>query len=233
MLSIIIPTLNEEKYLPSLLESIKRQNFKDLEVIIADADSKDKTVRIAKKYNCKIVRGGLPAKGRNEGAKLSHGDLFLFLDADTVLPEKFFEKVLKELKERNLGIASFFLSPQLKRKSQNLLFNIFYNLPILIFEKILPHASQAILVKREIFERIGGFDEKIKFAEDHNFVRRARKNGKFGIIKSMKIFSSSRRFEKDGWIKTYLKYIFAELYMIFFGGIKKEIFKYKFGDYNK
>ncbi|MBZ9572293.1 glycosyltransferase [Patescibacteria group bacterium] len=231
MLSIIIPTLNEEKFLPLLLESIKDQNFKNLEIIIADAQSKDKTVEIAKAYGCKIIKGGLSAIGRNKGAKIARGDLLLFLDADVVLPKKFIERVLKEFRERNLDIASLCLDSQSKRKTQKFLFNIFYNWPILIFEKNLAHASQAILVKKDVYQKLGGFDEKIKFAEDHNFVRRAKKIGKFGILRSTKIFSSLRRFEEDGWVKTYLKYVLAELYMIIFGDIKKDIFKYEFGHY--
>jgi len=231
MISIIVPTFNEEKYLPFLLDSIKKQEFQDLEIIIADAGSKDKTIEIAKKFDCQIIKGDLPAKGRNEGAKIAKGDLFLFLDGDTILPENFFEKALKEFKKRNLDIASFCLEPQTKSQFKKLLFNLFYNLPILVLEKILAHGAQAILVKKEIFEKIGGFDEKIKFAEDHSFVRKAKKFGKFGILRSIKILSSSRRFKKDGWIKTYLKYLLAEIYMIFFGDIKRDIFKYKFGHF--
>ena len=83
MLSIIIPALNEENYLPLLLESIKKQDFKDYEIIVADAGPKDKTVQIAKNYGCKIAPGGLPAKGRNQGAKIAQGDLLLFITADT------------------------------------------------------------------------------------------------------------------------------------------------------
>ena len=98
-LSIIIPTLNEEDYLPLLLESIKKQNFAEGEVIVADARSQDKTVEIAKSYGCKVVPGGLPPKARNEGAKKARGELFLFLDADVVLPENSLEKFLKEFKK--------------------------------------------------------------------------------------------------------------------------------------
>lgn len=232
MISIIIPTLNEEKFLPLLLESIKKQNFDgEYEIIIADANSEDKTIEIAKKFGSKIVKGGLPAEGRNEGAKVAIGDLFLFLDADVVLPEKFFEKTLKEFKKRNLDVATCCLEPWAKRKTKKFLFDIFYNWPILVFEKILSHASQAILIKKALHEKLGGFDEEIKFAEDHSFVRKAKKIGNFGILRSVKVLSSLRRFEKDGWILTYLKYILAEIYMIFFGDIKKDIFKYKFGHY--
>ena len=94
MLSIIIPTKNEEYYLPKLLESIKRQDYKNYEIIVADAGSKDKTRDVARKSGCKVVKGGLPSIGRNNGAKYAKGELLLFLDADTVLPENF----LKDLK---------------------------------------------------------------------------------------------------------------------------------------
>ena len=111
-LSIIIPTLEEEKYLPLLLDSIKKQNLKrDYEIIISDAGSKDRTIEIAESQGCKIVKGGLPAKGRNEGAKIAQGELFLFLDADTMLPENSLEKFIFEFKKRNLDIAGFLLQP--------------------------------------------------------------------------------------------------------------------------
>jgi glycosyltransferase involved in cell wall biosynthesis len=232
MISIIIPTLNEENFLPRLLKSIKGQDFKGYEIVIADAGSKDKTVAIAENSKVTVVKGGLPAKGRNEGAKITKGEMFLFLDADVVLPNCFLSKVLKEFKERNLDVASFCLDSQSKKNSEKFLYNFFYNWPIIIFEKILSHGSQAILVKKEIFEKVKGFDESIKFAEDHNFVRKARKIGKFGVIRSAKILSSPRRFEKDGWLLTYFRYIIAEIYMIFVGDIKKDIFKYDFGQHS-
>ncbi|MBZ9569828.1 glycosyltransferase [Patescibacteria group bacterium] len=234
MLSIIIPTLNEEKYLPLLLDSIKKQDFDgEYEIIIADAKSKDKTIEIAKSSGCKVVKGGLPAIGRNEGAKAAVGDLLLFLDADVTLPKGFIEKALKEFKERNLDVATFCLEPKTKRRAKKFLFNFFYNWPILVFEKLLAHGSQAILTKKDIFQKLGGFDEEIKFSEDHSFVRKSKKIGNFGILRSVKVLSSLRRFEKDGWILTYLKYIFAEIHMIIFGDIKKEIFNYRFGHYEK
>jgi len=231
MISIIIPTFNEEKYLPSLIDSVKKQDYNDFEIIVADADSEDKTIEIAENFGCQITNGGLPAKGRNEGAKIAKGNLLLFLDADTILPEDFFERALKEFKERNLDIASFCLEAKTKSKFKKFLFNAFYNFPILILEKFLAHGAQAILVKKEIFEKIGGFDEEIKFAEDHSFMRKAKKFGRFGILRKVRVFSSLRRFEREGFVKTYLKYLLAEIYMIFFGDIKKDIFKYKFGNF--
>ena len=232
MISIIIPTLNEEKCLSLLLGSIKNQDFNDYEIIVADAVSKDKTLDIARNYNCEIIKGGLSAEGRNNGAKIAQGVLFLFLDADVVLPKFFLEKGLTEFKKRKLNIASFKLVP-IKGKFASLFFNIFYNFPILLLEKILPHAAMGILIEKELFEKLNGFDETIKLAEDHELARRAKKLGKFGLIRSTELFVSIRRFEKDGWLLTTLKYFLCELHMIFFGPVRTDIFNYKFGHYLK
>lgn len=228
MLSIIIPTLNEEKYLPLLLEQIKKQNFSDLEIIVADAGSKDRTREIAKSFGCKIVEGGLPAKGRNQGAEVVQGDLILFLDADVILPENSLDSFIKEFQERNLDVAGFCLQPIGDNKFLRFLYQVFYNWPILILEKVLPHAAGAILIKKELHKKIGGFDEEIKLAEDMVYVRKAAQFGKFGLLKSGKIFYSQRRLEREGFMKTYLKYILAELHLVFLGPIKSDIFRYKF-----
>lgn len=228
MLSIIIPTLNEEEYLPLLLQEIKKQNFKELEIIVADADSQDKTIEIAQKFNCRIVKGGLPAKGRNKGAEVAQGDIFLFTDADNFFfPVNFLKTLLKNFQERDLGSASFpiYSKGNLIDFIIYAIYNNFVNLTQ------IPYATNSILVKKEIFEKTGGFDEEIKIGEDHCFVKKAAKFGKFGFIKTEPVLTSARRFEKDGRFKTYSKYILAGLYMALFGPVKKDIFKYDF-NYN-
>ena len=214
MLSIIIPTYNEEKYLPLLLNSVKQQDFKDYEIIVADNNSEDKTRDIAGKYGCIITSGGLPARGRNKGAKAAKGELLLFLDADIVLPPGFLRKSMLEFKRRNLDIASYSLLPKGGKKIIKKCLDILYNWPISISQNFLPHGAMGILVEKEIFDKVGGFDEKIKIAEDHYFVRQGAELGKFGIISSTKIFTSLRRFEKDGYVKTLLKYLASALYML-------------------
>jgi len=234
MISIVIPTLNEEKFLPSLLESIKKQTFSDYEIIVADAGSQDKTIEIASQYGCKITKGGLPAKGRNSGAKISKNELILFLDADTIIPEDFLYNALKEFKERKLKIASFCLKPYVDSKLLSLLYNIFYNFPIVFMEKFLPHAAVGIMIEKNLFNQLNGFDETIIIAEDHDLAIRAKKIDKksYGILKSTKIRVSDRRFRKDGWIKTFLKYLFCELHLVFKGPIRGNFIKYKFNHYN-
>jgi len=233
VISIIIPVLNEEKYLPLLLKSIKKQSFSDYEIIVADAGSKDKTVEIAKQYGCKVIKGGLPAKGRNDGAKIAKGDLLFFLDADAVLPDNFLEKSLKEFQDKELDFAAFGLLPHNGTKFDNIAFNLFYNRYIFALERILPHASQGVLVKKPLFFKLKGYDEGIKLAEDHDLARRAKKKAKYGILKADKIFISDRRFKKDGRLSVGVKYLLCELHMIFLGPVRSDIFKYKFDHYSK
>lgn len=231
MLSIIIPTLNEEKYLPFLLEEIKKQSFSDYEIIVADAGSRDRTVEIARSFGAKVVAGGVPAKGRNEGVMAARGEILLFMDADNIcLPENFLEDLIGEFQKRNLGVATFPLYPK-GNLFDKLAYGL-YNWWVRISQSFIPHASNSILVKKEIHQKVGGFAEDIKIAEDHDFARRAAKVGKFGFIKTKPVLTSCRRFEKDGRIKTYLTYLLAGIWILFFGPIKSDIFNYRFDSFD-
>ena len=89
------------------------------------------------------------------------------------------------------------------------------------------------MIKKDLFEKINGFDETITLAEDMDFARRASKIGKFRIIRSVFIYSSDRRFKKDGWFKTLVKFFLCEIHMIFIGPVRNNsgIFEHKFGHY--
>lgn len=230
-LSIIIPTFNEERLLPKLLSSLKHQSVFPKEIIVADAFSIDRTRSIAKAFGCKIVNGGLPAKARNNGAKHARGSILLFLDADVVLPAHFLETTVKEMLNRKLDIASCFITPR-SNLSIDKFMHHFANQYMRLTQKFHPHVPGfCIFVKKGIHFSIAGFDESLVLAEDHDYVRRAKKVGKFGYLKSYKIPVSVRRLSQDGRIKIALKYIAIELHLIFIGQIKKNIFNYKFGHY--
>lgn len=226
MISIIIPTWNEEKYLPKLLDCIKNQTYKDYEVIIADANSKDKTKQIAKKYGCKIVKGGMPGVGRNNGAKIAKGNILLFLDADSLIEEDFLKNSISEMEKRSLDVAGCYIYP-LSNNIIDKIFCILFNLWIFATQFFYPNASgSGIICRKWLHKKIKGFDKSIKLSEDMDYVKRCGKFGKFRILRSAKSYIAMRRFEKEGRFNVGLKLFLSGLYRIFFGGIKNDIFKY-------
>ena len=197
--SIIIPTYNEEEYLPVLLDSIKEQDFDDYEVIVADANSTDRTREIAEEYGCIVVDGGLPAVGRNNGANVAKGDILLFLDSDLQLTEDYLRDVLYEFQMERLGIAITQMLP-MSNKVQDKLFHDFANYFMIGVEKIKPHGAgcYGIIAKRSLHEECGGFDESLNFGEDTDYIERLAKKAPFRVLRNAKIGVSTRRLEEEG-----------------------------------
>lgn len=227
--SIIIPTYNEEAYLPDLLQSIKRQTKKPAEVIVADANSLDRTREVARRFGCIVVNGGKPAKGRNNGAKKAKSELLLFLDSDVILPKDFLEKTVAELYERKLDIASCYFTPLSSSWVDHYLHQT-ANYYMKLTSGFYPHAPGfCIYSKKWVHHKINGFNEKLVLAEDHDYVRRAEKVAKLRYLKSRKIPVSVRRTSEDGRLSLVLKYIAVEIYRAFFGEITWYYFNYAFG----
>lgn len=205
ILSIIIPTYNEEEYLPILLESIKKQSFDDYEIIVADANSTDRTREIAKEYGCIIVDGGMPGVGRNNGAKVAKGDILLFLDSDLKLTDDYLRDVIYEFKMERLGIAITRMQP-LSNKVEDKLFHDFANFFMISVENIKPHGAgcYGIIAKRKLHEECNGFDESLTFGEDTDYIERLCKKEKFKVLRKAKIGVSTRRLEEEG-ITTLIK----------------------------
>lgn len=229
-LAIIIPTKNEEKTLPYLINSINEQTFKDFKIIIADADSKDKTKEIAKKYGCEVVKGGTLSEGRNSGAEKAikeRAKTIIFLDADVVLSSKYFlKKALKEFHERKLDVAGTLQIPldtnskidvnnviKTCKKSKDVRYNSLYYISNFLTKLIQntkkPGIQNCIFVKSEVHKKIGGF-KWVDFGEDAEYAKNAVKKGyKFGILKEPeKIFISTRRLESKGFVKMVCIYIY-------------------------
>ena len=197
--SIIIPTYNEEEYLPVLLDSIKEQDFDDYEIIVADANSTDKTVEIAKDYGCIVVEGGLPAVGRNNGAKIAKGEILLFLDSDLQLTGEYLRNVLYEFKVERLGIAISQMIP-MSNKVEDKLFHDFANYFMIGVQNIKPHGAgcYGIIAKRQLHEECNGFDESLTFGEDTDYIERLAKKGRFRVLRNAKVGVSTRRLEEEG-----------------------------------
>jgi glycosyltransferase involved in cell wall biosynthesis len=229
MLSIIIPTFNEERFLPYLLKSLNEQTFNDLEVIVADNNSTDATQAIALKSG---ATGGLPARGRNNGAKAAKGKWLLFLDADVILPRDFLERTMAEIQQHDFFVATCLIDPLSDRRIDRFLHGA-VNLYFRTTKAFFPHAPGfCIFCKKEAHESVGGFDEELKLAEDHDYVFRLSRVCEFGLLRDIRIPVSVRRLDKDGRFTISFKYVVCEGHFFFVGPIYSHIFNYKFGNFS-
>ena len=237
MLSIIIPAYNEEKYLPLLLESIKKQSFKDYEIIVADGSSEDNTVKIAKRYGCRIVKepvnGHTPSSGKNKGAKAAKGGLILILESDVVLPENFLSEFLDKFRSEKLDYSTCMV----KSSSGILIHRLFFmikNYSNLFACLFYPHVSgQCILIRKSLYNKIKGFDDSLYLGEEHDLAKRAAKHGKWKFFIDMFVYCSPRRVEKEGFLKIISKGLLSELYRLFIGPITHDnkIYEYRKGHF--
>ncbi len=203
-ISIIIPLYNEEKLIAGTLQSIMRAktNFEldsnnNLEVIIVDNNSTDKSIEICKKFNVKIVTEKIHniAKVRNTGAKHATGDVLCFLDADSKVSTNIFTLIAERMSsDEYIGGGTKF-----KLDKNNLLFKLIY-IGSNVFTRISGLSGVLIYLKREDFEKIGGFNENYYAAEDIDFVLKMKNlgkvyNKKFSNINQGYVVTSSRKFQ--------------------------------------
>ena len=234
--SIVIPTLNEEDYLPNLLGDLTKQTKKDFEVIIADGYSKDKTKQVVKEFKKKLQIKFCQTKltnvssQRNYGARKSLGTYIIFLDADAGIKSSFINKLTIFLKKQKGLIIIPYLSPEKGDEEYKSLFDI-GNLLVEFSQNMSKKFSFGLMVlEKNFFNIIGGFNKKLYLAEDHELIQRASSWGvspKF--MKDNTITVSLRRWKKEGNLKTIYKYFVTTAYRLFGGEIKNKIIEYKMG----
>ncbi len=227
--SVIIPTLNESKLLPGLLDRLDRQTFRDFEVIVADAGSTDGTQDICRSHGVILTEGGMPAVGRNRGGAAARGERLFFLDADVLPPPDFLQKALDEMDSHGIRLATCWFEPDSDNRVDKLLFEL-ANQFVKLSLKTDPHAGGfAIFVDRDLFGRVGGFDETLRVAEDHDFVKRAAEHAPLHMLESTQVRMSVRRLEKDGRFSYTAKCLQVELHRLFKGEVTDDIVDYQFG----
>lgn len=234
--SIIIPTLNEEKFLPRLLFDLDRQNFKNFEVFISDAESTDKTVLYAQKFTgppLEVVshKEKNVSAQRNLGARKSKGEFLIFFDADARIPKTFLQKVHRYI-EKHTGLL---FTTHLSCKSystRQIMLTEAVNFIIDLFNRLgKPFAPGSnIIIDRNLFQKLKGFDETLKLAEDHDLVQRARETGVLlKIIKNTSLYISFRRPDKMGYMRVLYQYVLSGAYTILGEPIRKDLYNYPMG----
>jgi len=207
LLTIVIPCKNEERYIKHLLFALKEQEIGKTQIYLADAKSTDSTRMLAETYafelglNLKIIRGGLPAEGRNRGAKLAKTPYILFLDADvTFTHPQAIEEALDNIHDRAVDMVA--TTPYYKGEFDIrawLLFRI-NRVAAWVLAKTHPFAIGGFtLVRRDLFNTLGGYDEKATQAEDWLLSRQILPS-RFKLIPDL-MTQDNRRFKKFGYFK--------------------------------
>jgi len=204
--SVVIPTYNEAKYINKALCALKNQTFKDFEVIIKDGQSTDETVRIAKRFTKKVVsiRDSSAGDARNQGARQAEGDILVFMDADTLLPPETLARFCLLLNDESVVGVSCRKVPQIGSILDRLLYE-FVNISTFVSSLMgLGGAhGNCMVIKRTVFERIGGFNPNIIVAEEQELVRRALKFGRYVFLLDHCVVENPRRLQKWGRLRLY------------------------------
>lgn len=211
-ISLVIPALNEEKYLGKTLESLQNQDYKNFEVIVVDNSSTDKTAKIAKNFGAKVVFE--PKKrvafARQTGFAKAKGEIIATTDADTILPSNRLSKIQKKFRQNPGAVAvtgffDFYDSGILAR----LLFLIFSRFFFLLTNS---YPGVNIAIKKKAFEKIGGFNLECLVGEDADICRRLKKNGQVVRDQTSLVKTSARRYKKGGVISAWGNYLYLSLY---------------------
>ena len=205
--SVIIPTLNEEKYLGKCLKSVMSMNYpkSDYEVIVVDGNSEDKTREIARKYGAKVIVSKIRRCGyqRQLGVNQARGELLSFIDADYVvdknllngLEEIFNDKKVTAVQGKILLYDATFLENLIGAD----IFNMFLwaLVPLGLFA-----TGGNMAIRKSVIDKIGGFNLIKKTAEDIELLKKARKYGSVAYGAKALGWTSTRRIRKWGYAKT-------------------------------
>lgn len=231
-ISLIIPAYNEEKYIGNCLKSIQKNGKNFFEVIVIDNASTDNTAEIAKSFPfVKVIyesRKG-PLWARQKGFEESKGEYLAFIDSDCLIPELWFEKIIKEFNKNTKIVAisgpcryyDLGLAPRL---TAGLIWWI-TSIPAYLSVGYLL-LSGNFVVKKDALNKIGGFNTSIPFfGDDTDTARRLSSQGKVKFKINFFINTSGRRLIKDGLFKSYIIYGLNFLWVVFLGKPLTKVYK--------
>jgi glycosyltransferase involved in cell wall biosynthesis len=211
-ISVIVPTLNEEKLLDGMLRQFtpELRERHGLELIVSDGGSIDRTLEIARRHDCTVVENLDGTKqtislGRNLGAARARGGILVFLNADTLVadPDTFFRRMAGELRDRSLAAVtcSVGVYPEDQRVSDRL-FHGFYNwlFAMMNVTGMGMGRGECHVIPREVFLAAGGYAARIAAGEDYDMFRRLKRAGRIRFLKDVRVYESPRRYRQYGYL---------------------------------
>ncbi|MBI4709963.1 MAG: glycosyltransferase family 2 protein [Nitrospirae bacterium] len=205
MISIIIPTYNSERFMPALLDSVFKSEFKDFELIIVDDCSTDGTVKTVKNYPVRVIqleKNSGPAVARNIGVKAAKGDIIFFLDSDVIVLDGTVKEVYDYFQKNPsancvIGICS---TEPLNKGFVPKYMAMFEYIHLIGTKdsKVSVFAPRCGAVKTDFFEKIGGYNESYKGAdvEDFEFARRVNKTDSITLDTKMMVIHKFATFKQ-------------------------------------
>lgn len=194
LVSVIIPTFNSSRWIKEAIDSVLDQTYKNIEIIVVDDGSTDSTKKVLDNYIDKnqiyyyYINNSGPAAARNFGIKKSKGDLISFLDSDDLWIKDKIEKQLNFLTDNpeidllltNIEVINahgqtlYFHKNKLPKETKQII-KAFFNSKIIM-------NTPTILFKRHILEKVGGFDNSLRYREDHMFLMDIASSYKIAIL---------------------------------------------------
>lgn len=226
-ISIVIPTLNEEKLLPAMLAQFSPSLIGDhnLEIIVSDGGSTDGTLAVARERGCRVIEntGGVKqtiSMGRNIGAAHATGDILIFLNADTRVkdPDHFLRAVRERVSAEGVAAVtcSVLVYPEEERpfdRSFHGFYNWFFTMMNVVGMGM--GRGECHVMRRGTFHRVGGYSERIAAGEDYDMFHRLAKLGRILFENDLVVYESPRRYRRYGygwvsatWFANYLAVTF-------------------------
>ncbi len=198
--SVIIPAHNEELFIEKTLQSLIKQDYLNLEIVVIDNKSSDATYDISKKFTDSVISftNKINASAaRNFGVKNSRGEYLAFLDADSCLSSNAISRSIKYLDEGYCGGTCKIIPPEEKviSKMQTLILNKWPRF-------FGPMYTPFVYTSRKNFKKTGGWNEEIELADEIDFQRKLLKLGKLKFDINSFVSTSPRRYIKKGYIRT-------------------------------